>query len=63
MNREIMESHGLKEIVDLYEAGLCTRCKKAITVRNFRGHVSISEYLISGKCQECQDVVYGTRPE
>lgn len=63
MNREILESHGLKELADLYEAGLCTRCKKIITVRDFRGHTSIMEYLISGKCQTCQDMVYGTKPK
>ena len=35
-------------------------CGRVVTLTSFRNHRSLSEYTISGLCQDCQDAGYST---
>jgi hypothetical protein len=47
---------GTKQAID---ANQCPTCKKSIDEREFRDALSRKEYLISGMCQNCQDLIWG----
>jgi hypothetical protein len=42
--------------------GVCPNCEAAIDETSFRDKVSENEFLISGLCQVCQDVVFTNEP-
>ena len=41
--------------VPLSMVGRCTSCGKKFTVSSFRDKLGLTEFVISGLCQECQD--------
>ncbi len=41
------------------EEGICTTCGDK--VGEFRNHLSLKEFGISGMCQKCQDSVFGVK--
>ena len=43
------------------DSGLCPICKSGIT--DFTDALSYKEFLISGLCQSCQDLVFGEPEE
>lgn len=55
MNRDIMEQAGFGEEMKKVEAGLCPLCGKKININDFKDDSSITEFTISGMCQNCQD--------
>ena len=40
--------------------GTCTYCGKKVDMKDFRDELSVKEYEISGLCQSCQDLFFGT---
>jgi hypothetical protein len=46
-----------KRAGDRLDRGLCPRCGKPAK-EDFRDDVSRREYLITGLCQSCQDVIF-----
>jgi len=44
-------------VMDNVEQGLCPQCDKR--VRGFNDELSMTEYKISGLCQQCQDDFFG----
>ncbi len=60
MNKDIMKKAGFSKEVSLVEQGICPFCKKDIKPDSFRDPLSAKEYKISGLCQKCQDVTFGT---
>lgn len=49
---------GMKPIDDVCNAGECVDCKAPNL--NFRTMLEAKEYTISGLCQTCQDIMFGT---
>jgi len=52
----------LKEMVALAHSGRCPFCKRdmgKMPDTHFRDELSVSEFKISGLCQDCQDREYG----
>lgn len=42
----------------LKEQGKCPSCAKVIKTDEFKDQLSVKEYVISGLCQDCQDLVF-----
>lgn len=63
MNRERAFELGLYKYIWERDMGVCPHCKKIVETDKLRNRVARFEFEISGFCQSCQDVVYGTRPE
>lgn len=60
MNESIMKQMGLGDMVDNIKKGICPFCGKKINSETeFRDSLSITEYYISGLCQQCQDDFFG----
>ena len=58
MNKELMRKLGFNAEVDQYEAHICPFCHNKIVFTDFRDHLSMKEWHISGLCQKCQDEVF-----
>lgn len=56
MNRNIMETMGFRQLLEAtVDKGLCPFCKRIVSINNFKRPESITEFKISGICEECQD--------
>lgn len=59
-SRELLRSLGFNKQIDRVEHGLCPFCNKKIDPSEFRDKRSRDEYQISGLCQSCQDLMFGS---
>jgi len=59
MNKEIMKQSGFSKEVEKVNNKICPFCNKPINNKDFRNHISMKEYMISGLCQKCQDDTFG----
>ena len=59
MNEEIMKQSGFSKEVEKVNNKICPFCNKSINNKDFRNHISMKEYIISGLCQSCQDKTFG----
>ncbi len=60
MNKDIIKQAGFEKEALLVEQGICPICKKEIKPDDFKDSISLKEYGISGLCQKCQDITFGT---
>ena len=58
MNKDIIEALGSDDEVEAVLACCCPMCKCSIPFEGFRDKQSISEFMISGLCQRCQDKIF-----
>lgn len=63
MNKNIMKTLGLGEMIDVITRGVCPLCGKKVIVDEFRDYISKREFKISGMCQSCQDKVFNPKEE
>jgi hypothetical protein len=57
MNKEIMKALFPEEFSRV-ESGRCPFCNGEVNENDFRDDKSLSEFRISGICQECQDKTF-----
>ena len=50
----------LKQAKNTVESGRCPSCLQPVLIFDFKDHLSIKEYTISGLCQHCQDTIFNT---
>jgi len=60
MNESIMREMGFNVEMDRVEEKKCAFCGKVVDENGFRNNVSKREYSISGLCQACQDLTFGS---
>lgn len=41
-----------------FDDGSCPSCKKLIRFEDFKGKLSLNEFVISGLCQDCQNKTF-----
>ena len=58
MNNDVTKDEKYETIMDNFTSGKCTECQKSIRMADFVDRASITEYKISGMCQDCQDIIY-----
>jgi len=59
MNKDLMRSLGFNKEVDSVENGACPFCgSKKLERKDFKDELSWKDYLITGLCQDCQDITY-----
>ena len=58
MNEEIMRAAGYAAEVDAVKRGECPFCHVVVDPNTFKDKESKDEWIISGLCQACQDLVY-----
>lgn len=59
MNKEIIKKIFGNDIINQIENSICPICKEKINMNDFKTHLDVKEYTISGLCQKCQDKIFG----